>query len=183
MRINVDHIPQGGMTAVYSPSADQFPVLKQMCQDGDAGFSLPIQVNVTVRRFGPIVRADASIDTRAELGCSRCLKLFSFPIAADCSLTYTPKATPEPADDSQSENDESGEQTDMLTYDGQEVDLTDAVQEQIVLALPMQPLCDPACKGLCPGCGADLNTQTCTCIPAVSDSPFAALKKLRPLKK
>jgi uncharacterized protein len=44
-----------------------------------------------------------------------------------------------------------------------EVDLSDDIREEILLAYPMNPLCDDACKGLCPKCGKDLNKEKCSC--------------------
>jgi uncharacterized metal-binding protein YceD (DUF177 family) len=41
------------------------------------------------------------------------------------------------------------------------VDITEDVRQEIILAYPMIPLCDPACKGLCRSCGANLNRVSC----------------------
>jgi uncharacterized protein len=42
----------------------------------------------------------------------------------------------------------------------------------------MTPLCDDACKGLCPQCGRNLNEGTCDCQPDTSDDRFSALRQL-----
>jgi uncharacterized protein len=47
-----------------------------------------------------------------------------------------------------------------------------------VLAVPFAPLCAETCKGLCPQCGIDLNTGTCSCEAPV-DPRLAALKGLK----
>jgi uncharacterized protein len=44
-----------------------------------------------------------------------------------------------------------------------EVDLTEALRESVVLAIPLAPVCREDCKGLCPRCGIDRNTGTCDC--------------------
>ena len=49
----------------------------------------------------------------------------------------------------------------------------------MLLALPDYVLCDPACKGLCPVCGADLNDGECGCERTVPDPRLAALKDLK----
>ncbi len=54
------------------------------------------------------------------------------------------------------------------------VDLTDDIREAIILAFPSYPICDPACKGLCPQCGANWNETTCECKPP-ADNRWAAL--------
>jgi len=58
------------------------------------------------------------------------------------------------------------------------VDLGETIREYALLELPMQPLCRPDCKGLCPTCGADLNANPCGCQSEESDDRFAALKTL-----
>ena len=44
-----------------------------------------------------------------------------------------------------------------------EVDITPQVCEELLLAMPVRFLCSEECKGLCPGCGADLNREKCRC--------------------
>jgi uncharacterized protein len=59
---------------------------------------------------------------------------------------------------------------------GPEIDLTQAVVDQVVLALPLQPRCRDACKGLCPCCGYDLNLGQCGCADDQGDPRLAASK-------
>lgn len=58
------------------------------------------------------------------------------------------------------------------------VDLGEALREYALLELPMQTLCRPDCKGICPECGADRNTEPCNCQEEIIDERFAALKAL-----
>lgn len=51
--------------------------------------------------------------------------------------------------------------------------------EQFNLALPVKVLCRKGCKGLCPGCGADLNIEACTCEKDEGDPRLAALRGLK----
>ena len=44
-----------------------------------------------------------------------------------------------------------------------EVDLTDEVREELLLAFPSCFYCSPDCKGICPMCGANLNHASCSC--------------------
>jgi uncharacterized protein len=44
-----------------------------------------------------------------------------------------------------------------------QIDLVEFVREELALAVPSYPLCRPSCAGLCPRCGADLNTGPCQC--------------------
>jgi uncharacterized protein len=58
------------------------------------------------------------------------------------------------------------------------VDLEEAIREYALIELPMQPLCRTDCKGICPICGADRNTEECRCQDEETDDRFAALKAL-----
>jgi len=178
MRIKIDQIDESGSDLSLNAPAGRFPVLNQMADQGQAGFSLPVTLEVRLWRIGQLVKADAAAHTSVNLTCSRCLAEFTQPIASRFSLTFAPR----PAGETAAAAKDAGADADLFFHDGKEVDLTEGVQEQIVLAIPMQPLCNPACKGLCPGCGVDLNTQACTCPPAGSNSPFAALKTIAPKK-
>ncbi|HEV2150689.1 MAG TPA: DUF177 domain-containing protein [Longimicrobiaceae bacterium] len=61
---------------------------------------------------------------------------------------------------------------------GDELDLTEAVREQVLLRVPRYVVCREECRGLCPQCGADLNAAPCDCVPDEGDSPWDALKKI-----
>ena len=77
-----------------------------------------------------------------------------------------------------------------------EVDLTDDVREELLLAVPSCFYCTPDCKGICPMCGANLNHASCSCDTrqaesepdAVAPSPWDQLDALnlapeKPAKK
>ena len=86
-----------------------------------------------------------------EVECSRCLKPFRSSFRGRLDETY-PLETPE-------------------------IDAGEEIRQGMVLELPVQPLCSPACKGLCPQCGKNLNEGPCAC-RSEKPSPFAKLKNL-----
>jgi uncharacterized protein len=54
------------------------------------------------------------------------------------------------------------------------------IEEQVLLALPTRPLCREDCRGLCSGCGVNLNSEECACDPAApSDSRMAIFRTLK----
>ena len=110
-----------------------------------------------------------------ELTCSRCLEPFRLPVTSEFDLRYVPRV--ENAGEGEQEVDED----DLTTayYADDQIDLKALVLEQLHLAMPMKPLCDPECKGLCPECGTNWNTGTCSCARRWSDPRLDALKKLR----
>ena len=60
-----------------------------------------------------------------------------------------------------------------------QLDLAPMVREEVLLGVPDAPLCRPDCPGLCPVCGADLQSGTCDCTTEVRDERWAALDQLR----
>ena len=65
------------------------------------------------------------------------------------------------------------------------IDITEDVREEILLSVPSRFKCSDDCKGLCPGCGADLNTEPCRCKkkktkePKKDDHTWDALNNLK----
>jgi len=58
------------------------------------------------------------------------------------------------------------------------IDLEQTLRDEASVAIPLVPLCRPDCKGLCPTCGSDLNTDPCSGHADESTSPFGALRHL-----
>ena len=58
-------------------------------------------------------------------------------------------------------------------------DLSAWARDAIALELPEKILCREECAGLCPGCGANLNVETCSCPPAELDPRLSKLAELR----
>jgi len=96
------------------------------------------------------------------------------PVDAAFDLLYLPAA--EAPDDDEIEVAE--EDINTAFYRDGSIDLGEMIHEQLYLALPMKPLCREDCKGLCPLCGANWNTTTCTCEVRWEDPRLAGLKAL-----
>jgi DUF177 domain-containing protein len=144
-------------------------------QDPEYRVSAPVALTMDVAKAGEAVfSVTGEVRTRLELTCSRCLEPFDVPVDAAFELRYVPQA----------ENIGEGEreiaEDDLITayYRGGMLDIGDLLREQFQLALPMKPLCNDACQGLCPECGANLNRTECGCSPVWEDSRLAPLKNL-----
>lgn len=62
--------------------------------------------------------------------------------------------------------------------DGDTIDLTPILREEGILSIPMQVLCKPDCKGLCPECGHNLNEGSCDCVRDSIDPRLTLLRTL-----
>ena len=72
---------------------------------------------------------------------------------------------------------EDEENDEILLMDGYELDMDEVVTTAFILAMDTKNLCSDDCKGLCSGCGVDLNVEPCRCKPEV-DPRLAALAQL-----
>ena len=43
------------------------------------------------------------------------------------------------------------------------IDLGEEIRQELILANPAKILCKTDCKGMCPGCGTNLNVEQCKC--------------------
>jgi uncharacterized protein len=130
---------------------------------------------VSLAKHGHDILVRGHLEGRLNLSCGRCLEPFapSLETAFDLLLVPAPQgAAPE-------EEELSAAQLDLDFYAGETVDLEAIIREQIILMVPLKPLCQETCRGLCPICGANLNRETCSCLVEKSDSPFAQLAKLK----
>jgi uncharacterized protein len=112
--------------------------------------------------------------TEVELTCSRCLGRYTTPLTMQLEDEYIPtvdvlSGAPLPAPD---------EPTPFTIDEHHSIDLGEAVRQYSLLAVPMKPLCREDCRGICAGCGKNLNEGPCACPQREMDPRWAALNKL-----
>lgn len=113
----------------------------------------PSELDLILTHVDHKILAQGKLKTEALLDCSRCLKEFKYPIRTQFSELFA-----EPSQFREGEWEDIEERRALSIIDG-EIDLTFLVEQAILLALPMKPLCDKFCKGLCSVCGKDLNEE------------------------
>ena len=157
MEILLKDIPDQGLDIAYEENPDLLGLV-----DKDVGFEEKIAVRGTLSKAGEAVTLIGSLNARLILPCSRCAKDFTLPIHLELATQFLPAggfSLKAPDEDP----DEAMEEAEPHYYRGQSVVLDDFVREEVILAVPMQPLCDQDCKGLCSRCGQDLNIAACNC--------------------
>ena len=133
-----------------------------------------VQGEVGLTRTDRGILAKGRLYTEVEVICSRCLSLFSCPLVLNIEEEYFP-VTDVVSGASHPLPDEPG----CFTIDERHIlDLTEAVRQYALLAIPMKPICGEDCAGLCPGCGHHLNQEPCNCLPQGTESQSAELGKL-----
>ena len=144
-------------------------------QDEEYRVAAPVELSMDVQKAsGDTFNVTGRVQTRLELMCSRCVEPFEVPVDASFDLRYVPQAQ------NAGEGEREIGEDDLTTayYREGVLDLAELVREQFVLALPMKPLHDDACRGLCPECGANLNRTDCGHAPKWEDPRLAPLKGL-----
>jgi uncharacterized protein len=139
----------------------------------------PVDLAFEIHKDKDKFRLVGTVVTELELPCSRCLEPFRLPVAAPFDLRYLPASTAS----SEPEREVGDEDLETSFYENDAIDLNELLREQFYLALPMKPLCQEDCRGLCPQCGTNLNTGTCDCAPAWEDPRLAPLKGLGKIRE
>ena len=121
----------------------------------------PLVWSAHVERAGEEIRVTGSLTGAVEWSCSRCLEPAQCGISRSFDLFFRQR------DEEFFDEDDDVELTeeDMRTsfFSGTQLEIGDVIREQVLLALPMKVLCRVDCKGLCPVCGTNLNTNSCNC--------------------
>lgn len=113
----------------------------------DAEYSRPVSVNGTLTLGGNEVWAEGEIEYFVSTKCSRCLDDVIFHNIVEFDETF-------------SEDDNADG---AYLYSRGLVDLTEMVNEKLLLSFPVSVLCKEDCKGICSGCGVNLNHENCKC--------------------
>jgi len=127
-----------------------------------------------VEESGDQIRVQGSYSVEMAARCDRCLTRARFPLTAGFDLFYRPAS--EIAREEEVEID-SGD-AEIGFYEGGGINLEEILQEQVLLALPMQRVCSESCKGICPVCGQNRNEAACQCRVQETDDRWSALRNL-----
>ena len=150
MKINVKRIPPEGETLSGTDPASVMDL-----NETDVHFEHEIEYELLAQIQGNALLVTGRLSTPATLRCSRCLRVFDLPLRVDQFVFH---------------QELHGEDF---------VDLTPHIREDIILELPQRALCVTDCKGLCPGCGKDLNKGPCRCKQSEGDLRWHALDNLK----
>jgi len=145
--------------------------------EGPSGEALPVR---DAQILGDLCRSERGVDLSGRFAatvqalCSRCLEPYEVRLDSEFFLTLVP----DPVEIATGENKMNESDVSLFHAPEGRVDLVGVVAEQIYLSLPLKPICDEACRGLCPRCGANLNQLTCECPKEEIDPRLAPLLEL-----
>lgn len=175
MRIRVHDVEESAKELVYEESIGELNALFEQGPVHDYHFSVPATVRVRYYRSGQELFLRGSVLSEVVGECARCLENYTFRLDTTFSFVLVPR----PAVVSVRAIGDEVEDVNLSYYAGEEIDLSPLVCEQIVLAMPTQPLCRPECQGLCSRCGANLNGGSCGCGAQAGDARLAVRGSLK----
>lgn len=181
MIIQLDEIKDHEITRQYSLAPHAFPNATAWEETGDFKLKDAVRVEVRLVRIGGLVEVKGRFVTTVESSCGRCLKNFMLDLDEPFELIFTnePLMVHEDGIDDEDGVELGAEELGLILFSGDSIDLSEAIGEQLFLALPIRPICSEECKGLCPHCGIDLNEKECHCAPLDFSNKFTALKDIK----
>jgi len=143
-------------------------------RDGEARLAGPISGRARLHHTNRGIYVEGTAHIPVHLECSRCLKAFTATLDLPLREEFYPTIDIETGTPVRAEDNEAAFPID----EHHQIDLREAVRQNLVLAMPMRALCREECQGLCPTCGKDLNVDPHTHAEEARDERFAALRGL-----
>ena len=134
------------------------------------------EARVEAGNFAGEYVADGSVTFAADFECSRCVDPYPFAGTSTFHVRFRPR--PEVTEENEEVEITQPEELDVEFYSERTIPLRDLAIEQVQLSIPMKPLCNDNCLGLCPGCGANRNKEGCRCATPADDR-WGALADIR----
>ena len=175
LTVPVERITWEGLDVPVSLEADWFAQWLKEQPGLDFSPAKPVTGIIHLERHDDNILVRGQLRGELNFACSRCLDVYAAPLAADFDLLLKIGRPPVSAQEHELDTGELDEDY----FQGDELDLNAILREQILLTLPLKPLCREECRGLCRHCGANLNREPCSCIAPNFHSSFAALEKLK----
>ena len=119
------------------------------------------KVEVRASKSGTDVVVHGTLDASLTVPCARCLEPVDIDVHSDLSVIYVPGSKVKDAEaKGEVEYTLEDAEADTLPYDGETVVLDDLVRDELLLGVPMIPLCSEDCPGMSPAPGSDANAES-----------------------
>ena len=126
-------------------------------------------VEADVQTIGEDFLTDLKVKGEGTFICDRCGKQFQRSLKGKMRAFFSYETNLEEGED---------DEIKLLQPSDHELNISHDVLDMLILSVPAKVLCDENCQGLCPHCGADLNSEKCSCAKEETPSPWDALKNI-----
>jgi uncharacterized protein len=124
----------------------------------------PVDFNLVLESMTEGILVRGRLKGGYVASCRRCLEENARGFEVEVAELYVKSAAEDPDNE--------------FVIEGTTIDLDPLAHDSIGLELPMFPLCQPDCQGICPTCGTNRNTGECTCPDEETDERWGALRAL-----
>lgn len=165
MRIDVTELRKAPGETRHYEFQEEIPPLE--IDVGQAVFAEPAAVRLAITNIGVSLLVKGEISGELQLVCGRCLDTYKHHVLTAFAEQYRHVSEADDGDD---------EHRNYHIYEDNKIDFADVVRDNIILDLPMKPVCSNDCRGICPICGHNKNISACDCKEEDIDPRLAALK-------
>ena len=136
----------------------------------DETFVGNVRVAGTLRKVSTQFFLNGTVRASYDRECDRCLSEIHRDVEIPLNLFYGPDLG-----EGAGSGEENDEETRTIAPEQESIVLDEEVRQTIMLDMPLKMLCSEGCRGICSGCGADLNKDRCTCEGEDIDPRWAKL--------
>ena len=172
MIFEINEIPEGGLNFDLLEDKEHFEINQSDCALTDG-----VKVCGKLTKIEREVCFAGYVEAPLLVTCTRCLNLFSLQVKNKVQAHFVPRAK-QSSPGSEVEISETDIEEEV--YEEGRIELYGPIRDQILLEVPLILLCQENCKGICPECGIDRNSDPCACEKYGEIDPrFAVLQKLK----
>ncbi len=168
--IDIEDIDEEGLALDFIKDPSFFAIEKK-----DFKIVKDVIIHCSLSKCDNDIYVTGKVSAVLEFACSRCLEMFTEQINTEFSTEYLPETEKPTEEEMEIVEDDFA----ISYYSEEKIDILPAVMDQILLSVPIKPLCKEDCRGLCPQCGQSLNINKCRCQTHDMDERLAVLKKIQ----
>ncbi|MFH1220172.1 MAG: DUF177 domain-containing protein [Candidatus Eisenbacteria bacterium] len=169
IRLDISSIPEGCSHEDLEEDSSELDITLE-----GGRLASPLTASLDITRNGDEIFLTGRASVKVVFECARCLEEYTCVLQSPVELVVVLK------DDAGEEGACEGQENLMQVPNGSKyADLTDEIRSELLVRMPIKPLCRDTCKGLCPECGANLNPEKCSCKQVSADSRWNALNSLK----
>jgi uncharacterized protein len=128
-----------------------------------------VQIQVEIEKRSPHYFLKNFVRTTGHFVCDRCLEEFDLHLSEETRAVFS--------SDPELLGIPGNEEIHFIDPNMKEIDITTDIHDAVLLSIPMKVLCSEECRGLCAGCGVNLNDEACRCAERPADPRWEALRK------